>query len=833
MSSATVLLSPLASQSSVLVHRDIGPPPPVAIKVLSIPELLEYIVQYLRPYDLMNLRVVCRLLNAVVSPGLPLVHIRSLKYPILGWYIDYLNPAIKMVSLGLGERVGSVHLDYLTPGIMLNIQQHCPNIRHVSVMVHKDWAADRVDYMPFLNALSTLQHLELEFTTCPTEETLFAFLDAVSSTARLEHLTSLALKLSSKHAALQNMFLDWDLIVEILDRVPMLHSLTILNFTVHTYSFTTAFPPNMGYLHRSTYHQHLYHQKMSRPGASELSQFNLERSFPRITSLHWQCRVCLSNLLFLNNRFPSIRSIAGFNWSRCSPRLAEYANSHELSTLIHSNMGWQCVFTNLTRLSVHAMKPKTGNFRVLLRLCPRLQDLELTGLSAGKSYSQLCMLEHFKEQSLQYQQRNSITRRTMRKDGKSSGGRGPTPTLIKRLVMKAVMKAMMLHHGWYQKHVEKLLRLESMSQMEELDLEILSVEQFVVFLAQDAPRAVDTRDVVHQWRMMQDARNNIKPPWFQFGATLRVLKLSTVQIPRLLNNDTLKALNRILREELPALVELSVRNVVESLALFNGMGDEEAAATSAIAEKEHRDWTSIKRPYLEKIEIQLSGRATWGALDVERQVAQRFWHSLTHLDVHMPDSSKSEVPTIPTASANTAQNRTMSTLSERIAEKWPRYVVGIVSAWSLIQDMMGFYIAFFVMNNRFLSYEDEVARKMLITALVISTVVYTISLYAAVKKSLTATKISFYIWVFQIVCTVISLAILLFLVATQGPVDSNIPFGGPQIARLILGLTLQFVIGWALFVYLRDLRGQARNAWGRLVQSAGHGDIEGAGPIRI
>ncbi|KAG0001937.1 hypothetical protein BGZ65_003065 [Modicella reniformis] len=90
---------------------------------------------------------------------------------------------------------------------------------------------------------------------------------------------------------------------------------------------------------------------------------------------------------------------------------------------------------------------------------------------------------------------------------------------------------------------------------------------------------------------------------------------------------------------------------------------------------------------------------------------------------------------------------------------------------------------------------------------------FSTTIYAAVRKSITAASISLTAWMSR---QVSHFMIMLSLVAMMDAERSNQiyeSYGGWQ--RILMLLISNAVFAWSLIVFLRDLKGQARDMWGR------------------
>ncbi|KAG0026409.1 hypothetical protein BGZ82_009483 [Podila clonocystis] len=127
----------------------------------------------------------------------------------------------------------------------------------------------------------------------------------------------------------------------------------------------------------------------------------------------------------------------------------------------------------------------------------------------------------------------------------------------------------------------------------------------------------------------------------------------------------------------------------------------------------------------------------------------------------------------------------MANIKQRIAQQWPRVTVGLYAVWGLLSNLatlwLGIQLNSFVNNRKFLGAnhssidsglgpeeEDRVIKSTLIIFGALFTLFNAIALYAAIRKSITAAKTSFIIWVIQMSWVVMVLVILFIsLMGTQ------------------------------------------------------------------
>ncbi|KAF9342629.1 hypothetical protein BGX26_007158 [Mortierella sp. AD094] len=112
----------------------------------------------------------------------------------------------------------------------------------------------------------------------------------------------------------------------------------------------------------------------------------------------------------------------------------------------------------------------------------------------------------------------------------------------------------------------------------------------------------------------------------------------------------------------------------------------------------------------------------------------------------------------------------------------------------------------------------------------LSIILNSVDIYAAVRKSVTATKISLVFYFIGLVLFAFGILVGVWVYI----------FGTGETRELLIPVDIQFVLsaiyevvyGWSLLVLLRDARGQARDKWGRLLNYK-NGELESAGPIRL
>ncbi|KAG0224567.1 hypothetical protein BGX31_007940 [Mortierella sp. GBA43] len=170
----------------------------------------------------------------------------------------------------------------------------------------------------------------------------------------------------------------------------------------------------------------------------------------------------------------------------------------------------------------------------------------------------------------------------------------------------------------------------------------------------------------------------------------------------------------------------------------------------------------------------------------------------------------------------------MSRFSDLAAQKWPRIVISLFAITRLLLDSAIYAIGYDRANP---GVSDEystipadeqkrIAQGLILSMAALTTTFNLIAFYSAIRSSIGATKVSLAIWGFQFS----SMFMVVWLI--MGPVFTS------EVARKAIGKLLfesqgvsfllvrsllwQILYGWSLVVHLRDLRGQPRNAWGRL-----------------
>ncbi|KAI8602381.1 hypothetical protein EDD21DRAFT_427102 [Dissophora ornata] len=162
----------------------------------------------------------------------------------------------------------------------------------------------------------------------------------------------------------------------------------------------------------------------------------------------------------------------------------------------------------------------------------------------------------------------------------------------------------------------------------------------------------------------------------------------------------------------------------------------------------------------------------------------------------------------------------MVTFGTRVAQLWPRVFVGI---WCVMDICVRIAISFqdlqvltsrgFHLNSFLLSHKDnyKIPDSILFSFVVVPILVDLVTLYAAVYRSIPATKFSLAIFWFKVVY--ITLLLVMIVPTTfHGTALDDFP-----LAIVFASIMGDVIYGYSLVVMLRDFRGQPRNRWGCLV----------------
>ncbi|KAG0285461.1 hypothetical protein BGZ96_010290, partial [Linnemannia gamsii] len=116
--------------------------------------------------------------------------------------------------------------------------------------------------------------------------------------------------------------------------------------------------------------------------------------------------------------------------------------------------------------------------------------------------------------------------------------------------------------------------------------------------------------------------------------------------------------------------------------------------------------------------------------------------------------------------------------------------------------------------------EDRMVKATLIIVGSFLTLVNGIALYGAIRKSILAIKTSVIVWIVQM--SWLAIAVIVMFIGLLGLSESDRK-GLPRpsfwdVAAMTGSVGLALFHGWALFVFLRDLKSRSRNVWGFLVK---------------
>ncbi|KAG0001707.1 hypothetical protein BGZ80_005651 [Entomortierella chlamydospora] len=172
----------------------------------------------------------------------------------------------------------------------------------------------------------------------------------------------------------------------------------------------------------------------------------------------------------------------------------------------------------------------------------------------------------------------------------------------------------------------------------------------------------------------------------------------------------------------------------------------------------------------------------------------------------------------------------MVAIRQYVAEQWPRYVVGLFGTYGLLSAIYLIASTGRSVRKNPPTEDERIGAIVVLIFASLSLIQNSVVLYAAVRKSVAAVKFCLVIYCLGLVVSVISI-LMLAVAFFSGDEESRktIPHIGSQV---ILSIVLNIAYGWSLLVLLRDVRGQARDKWGRLLNYK-NGELESAGPIRL
>ncbi|KAF9357846.1 hypothetical protein BGX34_009196 [Mortierella sp. NVP85] len=150
----------------------------------------------------------------------------------------------------------------------------------------------------------------------------------------------------------------------------------------------------------------------------------------------------------------------------------------------------------------------------------------------------------------------------------------------------------------------------------------------------------------------------------------------------------------------------------------------------------------------------------------------------------------------------------MTGIASRLAQTWPRIVISLIN-FPLLMNFP------WVLGRA----QDDFTSTFM--AIVINATRITLIAYAVIRKSLIATRILYAEWW---ILTALFLLILLVVIPVQLYMYFTFILSEAEeiwaeySVSALRDVVLSAVQGWAYAVHIRDLRGQRRDAWGRLVQ---------------
>ncbi|KAK3824852.1 MAG: hypothetical protein J3Q66DRAFT_364727 [Benniella sp.] len=149
----------------------------------------------------------------------------------------------------------------------------------------------------------------------------------------------------------------------------------------------------------------------------------------------------------------------------------------------------------------------------------------------------------------------------------------------------------------------------------------------------------------------------------------------------------------------------------------------------------------------------------------------------------------------------------MTSIASRLAQTWPRIVISLMHlAWVLRR-----------------AQEDNFTSPSMIISIAFNT---TLIAYAVIRKSLIATWTLYGGWIVTTLFLLIwfvMIPVLLYMYSiwVRSEAKGMWAWAGDSVSAIVRDVVLGAVEGWAYVVHIRDLQGQRRDAWGRLVQDEG------------
>ncbi|KFH74065.1 hypothetical protein MVEG_01278 [Podila verticillata NRRL 6337] len=178
----------------------------------------------------------------------------------------------------------------------------------------------------------------------------------------------------------------------------------------------------------------------------------------------------------------------------------------------------------------------------------------------------------------------------------------------------------------------------------------------------------------------------------------------------------------------------------------------------------------------------------------------------------------------------------MVTLKQRIAQQWPRFTVGLYAVWGIVFGLSSLWLGLHLnpltdekllqsFDVLILGPEEEyrLVKSMLVIAGSLAVITKGIELYAAIRKSRWATKASLMFWFARVSWFVLFGIMALISVLSMSDRDRRefLRSSAWNWINMTLGVGSTLFHGWALLIFLRDVRLRQRNVWGQLVKTGG------------
>ncbi|GJJ67833.1 hypothetical protein EMPS_00179 [Entomortierella parvispora] len=174
----------------------------------------------------------------------------------------------------------------------------------------------------------------------------------------------------------------------------------------------------------------------------------------------------------------------------------------------------------------------------------------------------------------------------------------------------------------------------------------------------------------------------------------------------------------------------------------------------------------------------------------------------------------------------------------RVAQHWPRVTIGLFALGDLYRGIGLLWLGLHfgdTLQDFFMKVLDEPEhepehepseqerffKRNIIIFAIFAIFFSSIKLYAPVRKSVVATKISLGLWLLEIAVFLFSTFGVLIALYNKADNDEGKPVSALNAIHAVLDLALSLFNGWALLVFLRDLKHRQRDAWGRLVRTGG------------